>query len=78
MAWLRHRIQSRTLIINDARALVHTAADTVFLVSPSVFQRYTQEHLQTAALAKQDQVADWQWVQKRFEKLQLHRKKVNG
>ncbi|WP_419792507.1 MobH family relaxase [Pseudomonas citronellolis] len=78
MGWLRLRIQSRTLIINDARALVHTVNDTVFLVSPGVFQRYAQEHPQTASLAKQDQVADWQWVQKRFEKLQLHRKQDSG
>jgi integrating conjugative element relaxase (TIGR03760 family) len=78
MAWLRQRVQSRKLIINDAKALVHTVADTAFLVSPGVFQRYAQEHPQTAAFAKQDQVADWQWVQKRFEKLQLHRKQTNG
>jgi len=78
LAWLRQRVQSRKLIINDARALVHTVADTAFLVSPGVFQRYAQEHPNTATLAKQDQVADWQWVQKRFEKLQLHRKQVNG
>ncbi|WP_423357442.1 MobH family relaxase [Pseudomonas citronellolis] len=78
MSWLRQRIQSRTLIINDARALVHTVNDTVFLVSPGLFQRYAQEHPQTASLAKQDQVADWQWVQKRFEKLQLHRKQEGG
>ncbi|NWE92413.1 TraI domain-containing protein [Pseudomonas reactans] len=78
MAWLRQRVQSHKLIINDAKALVHTVADTAFLVSPGVFQRYAQEHPQTAALAKQDQVADWQWVQKRFEKLQLHRKQNSG
>lgn len=78
MAWLRHGIQNRKLIINDTKALVHTASSTVFLVSPGVFQRYAQEHLQTAVLAKQDQIADWQWVQKRFEKLQLHRKQDNG
>ena len=78
MGWLRLRIQSRTLIINDARALVHTVSDTVFLVSPGVFQRYALEHPQTASLAKQDQIADWQWVQKRFEKLQLHRKQDSG
>jgi len=78
LAWLRQRVQSRKLIFNDAKALVHTVADTAFLVSPGVFQRYAQEHPNTATLAKQDQVADWQWVQKRFEKLQLHRKQVNG
>jgi hypothetical protein len=78
MAWLRQHVASRKLIINDAKALVHTVADTVCLVSPGVFQRYAQEHPQTALLAKQDAVADWQWVQKRFEKLGLHRKQANG
>ena len=78
MAWLQQRVQSRKLIINDTKALVHSVADTAFLVSPGVFQRYAQEHPQTVAFAKQDQVADWQWVQKRFEKLQLHRKQDSG
>lgn len=78
MRWLSHGVQSRKLIINDAKALVHCVADTVFLVSPGVFQRYAQEHPQVAALAKQDQEQEWQWVQRRFEKLQLHRKQQNG
>jgi integrating conjugative element relaxase (TIGR03760 family) len=78
VAWLRRCIEERRLIINDAKALVHTVADSVYLVSPGVFQRYAQEHPETAVFAKQDQLADWQWVQKRFEKLQLHRKQQNG
>ncbi|WP_047526698.1 MobH family relaxase [Pseudomonas sp. 11/12A] len=78
IVWLRRRIEARKLIINDAKALVHTVADTAYLVSPGVFQRYAQEHPKTASLARQDQLADWQWVQKRFEKLQLHRKQVSG
>lgn len=78
IVWLRGHIKARKLIINDAKALVHTVADTVYLVSPGVFQRYAQEHPQTALLAKQEQIADWQWVQKRFEKLQLHRKQDSG
>ncbi|HBX55732.1 MAG TPA: relaxase [Pseudomonas sp.] len=78
MTWLQQRVQSRRLIINDAKALVHSVSNTAFLVSPGVFQRYAQEHPQTAVLVQQDQVADWQWVQKRFEKLQLHRKQANG
>lgn len=36
--------------------------------------RYAQEHPEVAALAKQENQQDWQWVQKSFEKLQLHRK----
>lgn len=78
IVWLRNHIAARKLIINDAKALVHTVADTVYLVSPGVFQRYAQEYPQTAFLARQEQVADWQWVQKRFEKLHLHRKQDSG
>ena len=78
MAWLQQGIASRRLIINDAKALVHTVSDTAYLVSPGVFQRYAQEHPQVGMLAKQDNQPDWQWVQKRFERLQLHRKQPNG
>src|SRR5690606_11947158 len=51
IAWLRQSIQTRKLIINDAKALVHTIDDTAYLVSPGVFQRYAQEHPQVAVLA---------------------------
>ena len=78
MAWLQQGVASGRLIINDAKALVHTVSDTAYLVSPGVFQRYAQEHLQVGALAKQEGQSDWQWVQKRFEKLGLHRKQTNG
>jgi hypothetical protein len=78
MAWLRQSIQTRKLIINDAKALVHTVAGTTYLVSPGVFQRYAQEYLQVAALAKQEKLEGWQWVQKRFEKLGQHRKQPSG
>jgi integrating conjugative element relaxase (TIGR03760 family) len=78
VAWLRQRIATRVLIINDAKALVHTVADTVYLASPGIFQRYAQEHPEVGVLAKADGLANWQWIQKRFEKLQLHRKQDNG
>ncbi|HGN8662205.1 integrating conjugative element relaxase, PFGI-1 class [Pseudomonas aeruginosa] len=78
MAWLQQGVASRRLIINDAKALVHTVGDTAYLVSPGVFQRYAQEHPQVGTLAKQESQQDWQWVQKRFEKLGLHRKHSNG
>lgn len=63
MAWLRTGVSARRLIINDAKALVHTVDGTVYLVSPGVFQRYVQEHPHIAALARQENIADWQWVQ---------------
>lgn len=78
MEWLRTGIQSRKLIINDARALVHTVDGTAYLISPGVFQRYAHEYPQVATLAKEGQLPAWQWTQKRFEKLGLHRKQTNG
>jgi integrating conjugative element relaxase (TIGR03760 family) len=78
MTWLRQGIQTRKLIINDAKALVHTVDGTAYLVSPGVFQRYAQEHPEIQVLARQDNLHDWQWVQKRFEKLELHRKQDSG
>ena len=78
MAWLRQGILARKLIINDAKALVHTVAGTAYLVSPGVFQRYAQEHLHAAALAKQEKLEAWQWVQKGFERLGRHRKQASG
>lgn len=78
MVWLHQGIASRRLIINDAKALVHTVGDTAYLVSPGLFQRYAQEYPQVGALAKQEDQQDWQWVQKRFERLQQHRKHPNG
>ncbi|MBX5857238.1 TraI domain-containing protein [Pseudomonas aeruginosa] len=78
MAWLQQGVASRRLIINDAKALVHTVGGTAYLVSPGVFQRYAQEHPQVGTLAKQENLQDWQWVQKRFEKLQIHRKQSKG
>ena len=78
IAWLRQGIQSRGLIINDAKALVHTVSETAYIVSPGVFQRYAQEHPQAAVPAKADKLEGWQWMQKRFEKLGLHRKQASG
>jgi len=78
MAWLRQGIQARKLAINDAKALVHTVAGTAYLVSPGVFQRYAQEHVQVATLVMQENIEGWQWVQKRFEKLGQHRKQSSG
>lgn len=78
MVWLTLGVRSRKLIINDAKALVHTVAGTAYLVSPGVFQRYAQEYPQVAAIARQEKLEAWQWVQKRFEKLAAHRKQASG
>ena len=78
MAWLTEGVRSRKLIINDAKALVHTVAGTAYLVSPGVFQRYAQEHPPVATIARQEKLEAWQWVQRRFEKLAAHRKHASG
>jgi integrating conjugative element relaxase (TIGR03760 family) len=78
MGWLKNGIQSRRLIINDARALVHTVGGTAYLVSPGLFQRYAQEHPHVASLAKPENLTDWQWVQKQFERRRWHRKQASG
>ncbi|MFJ4443325.1 MobH family relaxase [Pseudomonas sp. NPDC089422] len=78
LQWLEHGIRSHLLIINDAKALVHTVADTLFLVSPSIFQRYCREHPNVARLAKQEQQQDWEWLQREFERQRAHRKQPNG
>lgn len=78
MVWLKDAILSRKLMINDAQAMVHTVADTVFLVSPSLFVRYAHEFTQCAKLAKTQKMPDWEWVQREFEKLKKHKKQPNG
>ncbi len=78
MAWLQQATHTHKLIINDSKALVHTVDGTAYLVSPGVFQRYLQEHPYITASAKQEKLEGWQWVQKRFEKLGLHRKQADG
>jgi hypothetical protein len=78
IAWLAQGVQTHKLIINDAKALVHTVEGTAYLVSPGVFQRYAQEHPQIAIVARQEKLEAWQWVQRRFEKLGQHRKQQNG
>lgn len=76
--WLKDAILQRRLIINDAKALVHTVADTIYIVTPGIFTRYAQEFPAVGALAKQENVQEFRWVQKRFEKLRVHKKQPNG
>jgi hypothetical protein len=76
--WLRSGIRSRKIIINDARALVHTVAGTVYLVSPGIFQRYAQEHPEITRISQQAGVPEWRWAQQCFERMKAHQKRANG
>ncbi|MCQ9422344.1 TraI domain-containing protein [Pseudomonas sp. LJDD11] len=78
MGWLKKGVIDHKIVINDARAKVHTVAGTVFLVTPELFQRYAQEHVDLAAIAKKEGVSDWRMVQRAFEKLGLHEKRHDG
>lgn len=76
--WLRDGIARRRIIINDAKALVHTVAGTAFLVTPGIFMRYAQEHPGIDRVATEHKMAGWQWIQKEFQLLRIHRKQANG
>lgn len=76
--WLRDGIAQRRIIINDAKALVHTVAGTAFLVTPGIFMRYAQEHPGIDRVATEHKMAGWQWIQKEFQRLRIHRKQANG
>lgn len=75
--WLKEGILSHKLIINDSKAKVHTVSGLVFLVTPGLFQRYAQEFPGVSQGANQ-KIEEWRWVQKQFEKLNVHRKRENG
>jgi integrating conjugative element relaxase (TIGR03760 family) len=80
MQWLKDAIVQRRLMINDTKALVHTVADTLYIVTPGIFMRYAQEFPAVRTLAKQENenLQEFRWVQKRFEKLKRHKKQPNG
>lgn len=78
VSWLRLGVLTHKIIINDSKAKVHSVAETAFLVTPGIFQRYAQEHPHIARMAKEQGTTDWRWVQRCFEKLGLHKKCPSG
>lgn len=77
LQWLKDGIRTHKLIINDTDAKVHTVAGTAFLVTPGIFHRYCAEHPGIAQGAN-GELDEWRWVQRRFEKLGMHRKTPEG
>ncbi|VVO02811.1 MobH family relaxase [Pseudomonas fluorescens] len=75
--WVKEGILSHKLIINDSKAKIHTVDGSVFLVTPSLFQRYAQEFPGVSQGAEQES-KEWRWVQKQFERLKVHRKRDDG
>ncbi|RMM09838.1 hypothetical protein ALQ84_200316 [Pseudomonas caricapapayae] len=78
LTWLKGGVISHRIIINDAKARVHTVDGTAFLVSPDIFKRYALEHPEIEREAKERDLEAWQIVQRAFEKLKKHRKTPAG
>jgi len=74
VAWLQAGISSHKLIINDAKALVHTVDDTAMLVTPGIFKRYVLEHPELERQVQNQPNKAWQLVQRAFEKEKVHQK----
>ncbi|MBE8593907.1 helicase/relaxase domain-containing protein [Pseudomonas sp. MAFF 301449] len=75
--WVKEGILSHKLMLNDSKAKIHTVGGTLFLVTPGLFQRYAQEFPGISQGADQE-MEEWRWVQKQFEKLKAHRKRDDG
>jgi len=67
LAWLKQGLLNGKLPINTVHARVHRVREGVLLVSPGIFRDY--------GIAVQ---APWASIQKRFQKLRLHRKTPEG
>ncbi len=79
IAWLREGLSARRIVINDAKAKVHTVNGTAFIVTPGVFQRFVMEHPSQIKLDEgQKESESWKVVQKQFQKLGLHKKTEAG
>ncbi|MEJ1355872.1 MAG: MobH family relaxase [Candidatus Sedimenticola sp. (ex Thyasira tokunagai)] len=67
LTWLRAGLASGDIIVNDVRARVHTVPDGILIVSPAIFKDFARQS-----------GCEWNHVQKRFQKLQLHEKTPQG
>lgn len=76
LEWLRAGISCHRLMINDSKAKLHTVDGTFFLVTPGIFQRYAAEHPELAEADPKSEA--WRFLQRQFEKLDVHLKKPNG
>ena len=73
--WIKAAVSSRSIYINDSRAQIHTVDGKVFLVTPGIFQRFSDQHPELQQLNPDTTVKNWVWVQRSFERLQLHIKR---
>ncbi len=68
LTWLRDGVAARHIQVNTMNARVHVVPEGVLLVSPGIFHGFAAQHPEH----------EWSNVQKRFQKLKLHRKTEIG
>ena len=68
LAWIKEGVATRRIQVNTVSARVHVVPEGVLLVSPGIFKDFTAKHPEF----------EWSNVQKRFQKLKLHRRTDNG
>lgn len=73
--WIKAAVSSRSIYINDSRAQIHTVDGKAFLVTPGIFQRFTDQHPELQQLNPDPSIKTWIWVQRSLERLQLHIKR---
>jgi hypothetical protein len=78
LSWLQQSVRTRRLIVNDAKALVHSVEGTAFLVTPGIFQRFFHEHPVLRLESQDPKHVGWPGLQKSFEHLGRHRKQPSG
>lgn len=68
LAWLREGVAMRHIQVNTVSSRVHVVPEGVLIVSPAIFRDFATKHPKF----------EWSNVQKRFQKLKLHRKTDAG
>lgn len=68
LAWLKDGVATRRIQVNTVSARVHVVPEGVLLVSPGIFKDFATRHPDL----------EWSNVQKRFQKLRLHRRTNAG
>lgn len=68
LAWLQDGVANRRIQVNTVSARVHVVPEGVLLVSPGIFKDFATHHSDL----------EWSNVQKRFQKLKLHRRTEGG
>jgi len=64
LAWLRDGLKQNRFETNSVHARIHRVEEGLLLISPGIFKDFDREN--------------WQRVQKRFQKLKVHRKTTQG